>query len=154
MVYHGPDFPLQISLIQLNSTLTWMTAKCAERDRLIRAYRAYLSDHLRSVQVLRDRIAVMPKKTLRVYEPGRTSAKDGRTGQTRTGRAHCRTRLRLTGQRGGQRFVEIRSGGNVSPAEQWLCGHCLTGLRLYWRAVSERGDPERSLLAPVSAPAF
>jgi hypothetical protein len=52
-----------------------MNTECAERDRLIRAYTAYLSDHLRSVQVLGRRVGVLRKEDYLNIRPGEDRAR-------------------------------------------------------------------------------
>ena len=52
-----------------------MTAECRERDRLLRAYGAYLSDHMRSVQVLTARIGVLRKEDYQSIRAGEDRAR-------------------------------------------------------------------------------
>jgi hypothetical protein len=62
-----------------------MTTECRERDRLLRAYSAFLSDYMRSVQVLTARIGVLR----------RADYQSIRTGEDRARKLAEQTRLEL-----------------------------------------------------------
>ena len=52
-----------------------MMADCQERDGIMRAYTAYLSDHLRCVQVLANRIGVMQREDYQSIRAGEERAR-------------------------------------------------------------------------------
>jgi len=52
-----------------------MTTACEERERLQRAYNAFRSDHQRAMDVLRERIGVMPERTYLTIRDGAAEAR-------------------------------------------------------------------------------
>jgi hypothetical protein len=52
-----------------------MSTTCEERHLLQRAYKAYRSDYQRAIDVLRERIGVMPARTYRDIREGAEEAR-------------------------------------------------------------------------------